>query len=112
MWANSNERLLRFLSATAEQQEAIDRILEGKLEPQPQAPTGPLLMRVKDAAGLLGVHRATIWRLVKAGRLETVELLGSLRVRRADVEALAGGHRGQGRVAGGEWRGQKAEVAK
>jgi hypothetical protein len=27
---------------------------------------------------------------VKAGRLETVELLGSFRVRRADVEALAG----------------------
>jgi excisionase family DNA binding protein len=58
----------------------------------PEAAKGPLLMRVKDAAALLGVHRATIWRLVKASRLETVELLGSLRVRRADVEALAGGH--------------------
>jgi len=48
-------------------------------------------LRVKDAAALLGVHRATIWRLVKAGRLETVELLGSLRVRRADVEGIAAG---------------------
>jgi len=89
--ATSNERLIRFLSATVEQQAAIDRILEGKLAPEAQAPKGPLLMRVKDAAALLGVHRATIWRLVKAGRLETVELLGSLRVRRADVEGIAAG---------------------
>lgn len=90
---NPNERLLRFLGATAEQQAAIDRILEGKAvqAPEPAAPKGPLLLRVKDAAALLGVHRATIWRLVKAGRLETVELLGSLRVRRADVEGIAAG---------------------
>ena len=88
---NPNERLLRFLSATSEQQEAIDRILEGRLAPEPQAPKGPLLLRVKDAAALLGVHRTTMWRLVKAGRLETVELLGSLRVRRADIEGLANG---------------------
>ncbi len=88
----SNDRLLRFLSATPEQQAAIDRILAGKPEAAPEPPRGPLLLRVKDAAILLGVHRTTMWRLVKAGRLETVELLGSLRVRRADVEALAGGH--------------------
>lgn len=84
----SIERLLRFLGATSDQQAAIDRILEGRLAPEPR-PTGPLLLRIKDAAALLGVHRATIWRLVKAGRLETVELLGSLRVRRTDIEALA-----------------------
>jgi excisionase family DNA binding protein len=96
---NHNDRLLRFLTATPEQQEAIDRILEGKAEraPEPQAPKGPLLLRVKDAALLLGVHRTTMWRLVKAGRLETVELLGSLRVRRADVEGLAGGNRAAGK---------------
>ena len=91
---NPNERLLRFLGATAEQQAAIDRILEGRLAPQPAAPEplrGPLLIRIKDAAVLLGVHRTTMWRLVKAGRLETVELLGSLRVRRADVEGIAAG---------------------
>ena len=48
-------------------------------------------MKIKDAANLLGVHRVTIWRLVKASRLETVNLLGSVRVRRADVEALVAG---------------------
>ncbi len=85
-----NQRLLRFLSATPEQREAIDRILDGRPEPTP-APAGPLLPMVRDAAELLGVHRATIWRLVKAGRLQAVELLGSLRVRRADSEGLARG---------------------
>jgi len=86
---NPNERLMRFLQATPEQQAAIDRILEGKRESAPEPPRGPLLMMIKDAAALLGVHRATIWRLVKAGRLEPVMLLGAVRVRRADVEALA-----------------------
>jgi excisionase family DNA binding protein len=89
---NPNERLLRFLSATPEQQAAIDRILEGRMPAEPEAVKGPLLLRIKDAAELLGVHRATIWRLVKAGRLETVKLLGSLRVRRADVEGIAKGN--------------------
>ena len=64
----------------------------------PSAPPLTLLLMVRDAAELLGVHRTTIWRLVKAGRLETVELLGSLRVRRADVEALAGGHQAAGKA--------------
>ncbi len=79
---SSEQRLLKLLQASPEQQAAIDRVLEGRLAPEPRAPEppkGPLLMRVKDAAALLGVHRATIWRLVKAGRLETVELLGSRR---------------------------------
>ena len=94
---NPNERLLRFLGATPEQQVAIDRILSGQLSLDAlalraaEAAKGPLLLRVKDAAALLGVHRTTMWRLVQAGRLETVELLGSLRVRRADIEALANG---------------------
>ena len=88
---NGNERLLRFLQATPEQQAAIDRILEGRMEPAPEAPKGPLLMMIKDAAELLGVHRATIWRLLKAGRLEPVDLLGGVRVRRADVLAIVAG---------------------
>lgn len=87
-------RLLKIMSASGSQLATIDRILEGRLlEPPPRAAEparGPLLLRVKDAAALLGVHRSTIWRLVKAGRLETVDLLGSQRVRRVDIEGLAG----------------------
>ena len=89
---NGNERLLRFLQATPEQQAAIDRILEGKMEQAPTPPTGPLLLGMGAGANLLGVSRATFWRIIKAGRLNKVEVLpGSFRVRRADVEGLAGG---------------------
>ena len=91
MMNDIERRLLRILTASAEQLAGIDRILEGKAESVPEPPKGPLLMMIKDAAELLGVHRATIWRLVKAGRLEPVELLGSLRVRRAEVEGIASG---------------------
>ncbi len=109
---SSEQRLLKMLQASPEQRAAVDRILLGQVAPEAmvaRAPNGPLLMRVKDAAALLGVHRATIWRLVKAGRLEGVELLGSLRVRRADVEALAGGHHGWGHeAAGGQACGHRA----
>lgn len=92
MTENEN-RLVKILSATGDQLIAIDRILSGATERAPEPSRGPLLLRVKDAAALLGVHRATIWRLVKAGRLEPVALLGSFRVRRADVEAIAEGER-------------------
>ncbi|HNW08031.1 MAG TPA: helix-turn-helix domain-containing protein [Verrucomicrobiota bacterium] len=115
---NPNDRLMRFLQATPEQQAAIDRILEGRLAPQPPAPEppkGPLLMMIKDAAVLLGVHRATIWRLLRAGRLEPVMLLGAVRVRRADVEGIAAGHQpADARKPKAEGRSPKAskEVAR
>ncbi len=38
MPTNPNERLMRFLQATPEQQEAIDRILEGRIAPPSSAP--------------------------------------------------------------------------
>ena len=76
-------RLWRVLRAPAAPQVAIDVVL-GRVMAVPPARPGAV-------GGALGVHRTTMWRLVKAGRLETVELLGSLRVRRADIEALAAG---------------------
>jgi excisionase family DNA binding protein len=89
--ANSNERLLKFLQATPEQQAAIDRILEGKAEARTVAATGPLLLGMGAGAKFLGVSRATLWRMIQAGRLKKVEVLpGSFRVRRADLQALAG----------------------
>jgi len=87
---NPNELLLRFLQASPEQQELIDRILDGRCDVKPAAPTGPLLLGMSAGAKLLGVSRATLWRMIKAGKLVKVEVLpGSFRVRRADVEAVA-----------------------
>ncbi|MEI6074432.1 MAG: helix-turn-helix domain-containing protein [Verrucomicrobiota bacterium] len=86
---SSNERLMRILQATPEQLTAIDRVLAGTPEPAQPERRGPLLMRVCEAAQLLGVHRATIRRLMLAGRLKPVALLGAVRVRREDVEGIA-----------------------
>lgn len=96
---SSNERLMRILQASPDQLAAIDRVLAGTTEPAQLERRGPLLMRVCDAAQLLGVHRATIRRLMLAGRLKPVALLGAVRVRREDVEALASGAKAEIRKA-------------
>jgi excisionase family DNA binding protein len=89
---NQNERLLKFLQATPETQAEIDRILEGKVQARVETSTGPLLYGMTPASKFLGVSRATLWRMIKAGRLGKVEVLpGSFRVRRADLEAIAAG---------------------
>jgi excisionase family DNA binding protein len=91
--SNPNERLLKFLQATPEQQAAIDRILSGEAEPVRRViDNGPLLLGMGKAASLLGVSRGTLWRMLNAGRLGRVEVLpGSFRVRRADIEAIVDG---------------------
>ena len=92
---NQNERLLKFLQAPPEAQEAIDRILEGRIPAKAETATGPLLCGMSPAAKYLGVSRATLWRMIKAGRLGRVEVLpNSFRVRRAELEALASGEGG------------------
>ena len=91
----SNDRLMRFLSATPEQQAAIERVLNGQVEAPRPATTGPLLLMMGDAAKLAGISRATLWRMIKMGKFKRVEILpGTFRVRRADIEALASGKAG------------------
>ena len=76
--------------ASQEQINAIDSILEGKLQTKAAEAVGPLLMGMKAAAKFLGVSRTTLWRMVNEGRLKKVEVLpGSFRLRRADLEAVA-----------------------
>lgn len=58
----------------------------------PVADERPLLYTVTEAAQRLNVSRSTCWRIIRAGRLTKVEIYpGCERLRRADVEALAGG---------------------
>lgn len=72
-------------------------ILEGKEDPTvldsdlrlPSSETVPLLMGMGESATLLGVSRATLWRMIKDGRLEKVEIYhNSFRLRRADIMEL------------------------
>ncbi|NOU36531.1 MAG: helix-turn-helix domain-containing protein [Kiritimatiellaceae bacterium] len=56
-----------------------------------QALSGPLLLTMGEATELLGVSRATLWRMIKAGKLKKVEIYsGAFRLRISDVLALVG----------------------
>jgi excisionase family DNA binding protein len=81
---------MRILQAAPDVQAKIDRILEGKEVTQERPVTGPLLMGMSASARLLGISRATLWRVIRAGRLKKIEVLpGSYRLRRQDLLALA-----------------------
>ena len=91
---------MRILTASSEQLAAIDRVLDGTTEPVRPERKGPFLLKMGDAAALMGVSRPTLWRMLNAGRLARVEILPeTFRVRREEVEAIVfgAGRNGQGK---------------
>jgi excisionase family DNA binding protein len=92
----TSELLQAILAATDERKEQALRVLRGEVPEKVMRPmTGPLLLGMGAACRLLGVSRATLWRILQAGTIQKVELFpGSFRVRREDVEALAAGEFG------------------
>jgi excisionase family DNA binding protein len=92
---STNDRLLKFLQAPPDVQAEIERILDGDILVRPATTAGgPLLLGMGEGARFLGVSRATLWRMIRDGRLVRVEVLpGSFRVRRADLEAIANGRK-------------------
>jgi len=85
-----NDRMLKVLQAPPDVQARIDAILENRDEPTP-ATTGPLLMGMDQGAKFLGVSRSSMWRILKSGRITPVEFRpGSYKVRRCDLEKIAG----------------------
>ncbi len=92
MSEQKSELLLALATASPEREAAALKLLRGEVEPERRPTTGPMLMQIGQAAKLLGVSRPTLWRMMKAGALEKVEIYrGAFRVRRADVEAIAEG---------------------
>jgi len=87
----SNDKLFQAIfTATDEAKRRALDILTGK-EPAESEP-GPLLLSMGEAAALLHVSRATLWRTIKAGRLPKVELYpGAFRLRRSDIIAIVNG---------------------
>jgi len=91
MQVKNDDVIRAVFSATDEAKERALEILEGRDEPRPQDDE-PLLLTMGDATKLIPCSRATLWRIIKAGRLEKVELYpGAYRLRRSDVLSLVAG---------------------
>ena len=92
----TSELLQAVLAANDERKNQALRVLRGDfsdISGQKSEARGPLLLGMSAGAKFLGVSRATLWRAVRAGKLEKVELFpGSMRVRREDLERLARGN--------------------
>jgi excisionase family DNA binding protein len=54
---------------------------------EPQSATTPMLLRIGEAAQLLGVGRSTIYQLITAGTIPVVRIGRSVRVSRAVLDA-------------------------
>ena len=82
------------LQTTPELQAMVRAVLDGTLRGEARQAIGPLLVGVSAGARELGVSRSTLQRMIRAGRLQKVELYsGAFRLRRTDIEAIAnGGH--------------------
>ena len=93
---NNDEVIQAVFSATPESKSRALLILQGKEPiPDPAPATRPLLMGMTESAKLLGVSRATLWRMVKDGRLTKVEIYhNAFRLRREDILALVNGKEG------------------
>jgi excisionase family DNA binding protein len=81
----SNDDIIQAVfSASDEAKAQALKILEGRA---PMEPSGdPVLLSMGEAAAMMNVSRATLWRILKAGRLKKVELYpGAFRLRRSDI---------------------------
>lgn len=84
------EFLSAALAAPPDRLRAALRVLRAETAPPQTDQT--LFLSMAEAARLLRVSRSTVWKLVRIGRLKKTRIYdGFERLRRADVEALAGG---------------------
>ena len=91
------ELMLAILAADDDRRRECLMVLRGEsASEQTTVPlSGPALMRMGAAAKYLGVSRATLWRMVRDGRLDHVEVRrDSYRLRRIDLDRMAGIKRG------------------
>ena len=93
---STNDQIIQAVfTATAKAKDRALAILEGN-EPAPSSDLSPpsseatpLLMGMGESAKFLGVSRATLWRMIRDGRLTKVEIYhNAYRLRRSDILAL------------------------
>lgn len=84
----SAEFLAAAMMADARRRKAALRVLTGDL-PLSNDPEQPILLKSGTASKLLGVSKATFWRLVQQGRLKPVQITTKATFfRRCDIIAL------------------------
>ena len=90
------ELLLALLAADNLRRHAALRVLRGeRLTAGVEDDDGPALMRTGEAAQFLGISRTTLWRLVRDGRIDQIEIRrGSHRYRKADLKRFVRGDHG------------------
>ena len=97
MTGTNDELIQAVFTATEEATARALVILQGRAalsaiasaQADPSSVEVPLLMGMGDSAKLLGVSRATLWRMLRDGRLTKVEIYhNAFRLRRSDILAL------------------------
>jgi len=88
---SERERMMRLLSAPPATLAKVDVILNGTDGRAMEADDDCRLVTYTEAAKRLGLSRPTVYRLAKAGRLETVPLDGVNRIRLRSIFAFANG---------------------
>jgi excisionase family DNA binding protein len=81
-----------FAAARSASEDAMARaipVLQGRVMPK-GPPDDPRLVRVTQAARLLGISRISIWRMMRSGLIASVELLPGLRrIPKSEIDRLA-----------------------
>jgi len=86
----TEQRLGAILAATPDVLRRVDHVLTGEPTEGTTDPGDRKLLSIQQTAAAMGVSRTTVWRLLRDGRLPTVELRpGSRRIPSAAVTAFA-----------------------
>ena len=88
---STDERMMKLLQADPGTLAKVDAVLNGTATDKPTDPGDRRLLTQTQAAEILGCSRMTVFRMIKDGRLDAVELrAGRLRIPSAALTALVG----------------------
>lgn len=87
---SNEQRMMRLLTANPATLARVDAVLNGT-DSKPTKDDDVRLCTYTEAAKKLNLSRPTIYRLVQAGRLETVHLNGTRRIKLKSIAAFIEG---------------------
>jgi excisionase family DNA binding protein len=87
-----DQRMMKILTADPATLAKVDAVLTGTATDKPTDPGDRRLLTQTQAAEILGCSRMTVFRMVRDGRLDAVELrAGRIRIPSAAITKLAAG---------------------